>query len=391
MKQRIKDLAKAYKAEMIDIRRHFHQYPELSTEEFETSAFIGQKLQEYGIAFKTGYSTTGIVAHIYGKNPDKKCIALRADMDALPLTEDTNLPFASQNPGVMHACGHDFHLASLLGVARILQETRQEWEGCIKLIFQPSEEDFRAGAKVMIAQGALENPRPSAIYAIHVLPEMPCGQVGFKEGKYMASTDEIYLTVQGKAGHGATPELNVDTVLMSAYILTALQQIVSRQAPPYIPTVLSFGRIIGEGRTNINPAEVFIEGTLRTFDETWRAQAHEKIKCTVQHTAQAMGGNCKIFIDHGYPFVYNNPGLTRQARHWAEEFLSPSQVQELEFRMTAEDFSYFAQEIPACFFRVGTGKGHNLHTSTFDVEEDALEISMGLMAYFSISGLSINE
>lgn len=391
MKQKIKDLAKTYKEEVIGIRRHLHAHPELSTEEFETNAFICRMLESYGIEFKSGYSKTGIVAHIYGKNPNKKCVALRADMDALPIEEKSGLSFLSQNKGVMHACGHDFHMASLLGAARILQQTRHEWEGCVKLIFQPSEEDFRAGAKVMIAEGALENPRPSAIYAMHVLPEMPCGEVGFKEGKYMASTDEIYLTVEGKGGHGATPELNVDTVLMSAYILTALQQIVSRQAPPYIPTVLSFGRIIGEGRTNIIPNEVFLEGTLRTFDETWRAEAHRRIERTVVHTAQAMGGNCKLRIDHGYPFVHNDSVITRQAKTWAEAFLSPEQVKELELRMTAEDFSYFAQEIPACFFRVGTGKGHNLHTSTFDVEEEALEIGMGLMAYFSILGLSTNE
>ncbi|MDE5575020.1 MAG: amidohydrolase, partial [Bacteroidales bacterium] len=250
MQDKIKRLAQEAETEIIEMRRHLHRHPELSTQEVETGRYIENKLKEWGIPCTTGWSETGVVGIIEGRNPAARCVALRADMDALPIEEQTGLDFASQNPGVMHACGHDAHMACLLGAAKILQTLRNEWEGTVKLIFQPSEEDFRAGAPKMIEQGVLENPAPQRIYALHVMPEMECGKVGVKNGQYMASTDEIYITAIGKAGHGAMPELNVDTVLMSAYILTGLQQVVSRQAPPYIPTVLSFGRIIGEGRTN---------------------------------------------------------------------------------------------------------------------------------------------
>ncbi|MEG2665637.1 MAG: M20 family metallopeptidase, partial [Bacteroidales bacterium] len=348
-----------------------------------------QKLTQWNIPFQSGYSGYGVLACIQGRNPDKRCVALRSDMDALPIEEATGLSFSSKNEGVMHACGHDVHMACLLGAAHILQQMRDKLEGTIKLLFQPSEEDFRAGAPVMIKEGVLENPRPEKIYALHVLPEMPCGQLGFKEGQYMASTDEIYLNVKGKAGHGATPELNVDTVLTAAYILTGLQQIVSRQAPPYIPTVLSFGRIIGEGRTNINPGEVKIDGTLRTFDEQWRSRAHDRIKICAENIAQAMGASCEVFIDHGYPFVWNNAQATAKARSLAESLLGKDKVKELNLRMTAEDFAYYTHEIPGCLFRLGTAKEStdnthaNLHTDCFDVDERAIAIGVEM---FSILG-----
>lgn len=389
MRDKIKQLAQAQQQEMIEIRRHLHRYPELSTEEKETGRYIETKLSEWGISYKGGYSGTGVLAVIEGRNPQKRCVALRADMDALPIEEETGLSFASVHKGVMHACGHDVHMACLLGAAKILQELKEEFEGTVKLIFQPSEEDFRAGAPVMIREGVLENPVPENIYALHVMPEMLCGRVGVKSGPYMASTDEIYLKAIGKAGHGAMPEMNVDPILMSAYILTGLQQIVSRQAPPYIPTVLSFGRIIGEGRTNIIPGEVNMEGTLRTFDEAWRKKAHEGIVRCAQEIAKAMGGRCEVKIDHGYPFVYNDEKATEDVRNTAAALLGAENVEELPLRMTAEDFAYYTRKIPGCMFRLGVKPAGlenptNLHTSRLAIDENALPIGAAMMAALAV-------
>lgn len=389
MLDKIKRLAQAQQQELIEIRRYLHRHPELSTLEKETGRYIETKLSEWGIPNKGGYSETGVLAIIEGRNPQKRCIALRADMDALPIEEETGLPFASENKGVMHACGHDVHMACLLGAAKILQSLKDEFEGTVKLIFQPSEEDFRAGAPVMISEGVLESPVPEAIYALHVMPEMACGRVGVKQGPYMASTDEIYLKAIGKAGHGAMPEMNVDPVLMSAYILTGLQQVVSRQAPPYIPTVLSFGRIIGEGRTNIIPGEVNIEGTLRTFNEDWRKKAHESIIRCAQEIAKAMGGNCQVKIDHGYPFVYNDEKATEKVRATATALLGAENVEELPLRMTAEDFAYYTKKIPGCMFRLGVKpegleNPTNLHTSRLTIDENALPIGTAMMAALAV-------
>ena len=389
MLDKIKRLAQAQQQELIEIRRYLHRHPELSTLEKETGRYIETKLSEWGIPNKGGYSETGVLAIIEGRNPQKRCIALRADMDALPIEEETGLTFASENKGVMHACGHDVHMACLLGAAKILQSLKDEFEGTVKLIFQPSEEDFRAGAPVMISEGVLESPVPEAIYALHVMPEMACGRVGVKQGPYMASTDEIYLKAIGKAGHGAMPEMNVDPVLMSAYILTGLQQVVSRQAPPYIPTVLSFGRIIGEGRTNIIPGEVNIEGTLRTFNEDWRKKAHESIIRCAQEIAKAMGGNCQVKIDHGYPFVYNDEKATEKVRATATALLGAENVEELPLRMTAEDFAYYTKKIPGCMFRLGVKpegleNPTNLHTSRLTIDENALPIGTAMMAALAV-------
>lgn len=385
MQHRIKALVQESIAEITEMRRHLHRNPELSTQEFETGRYIKQKLDAWGIPCTDGWSATGVVGLIEGRNPESRCVALRADMDALPIEEATGLAFASQNPGVMHACGHDVHMACLLGAAKVLQALRNDFEGTVKLIFQPSEEDFRAGAPKMIEAGVLSDPAPERIYALHVMPEMDCGKVGVKNGQYMASTDEIYLKAIGKAGHGAMPELNVDTVLMSAYILTGLQQVVSRQAPPYIPTVLSFGRIIGEGRTNIIPGEVNMEGTLRTFNEEWRVRAHEAIRRCAQGIAQGMGGNCEVFIDHGYPFVSNDVTAADFVRSVGAMMVGKENVEELPLRMTAEDFAYYTQKIPGCMFRLGVKPPDldaptNLHTATLAVDERALAIGTEMMA-----------
>jgi len=388
----IKQKASALQPELIAMRRHLHKHPELSMQELETSAFIRKKLSEYNIPFTSGIAVHGIVGLIKGKNPESQTIALRADMDALPIIEKNQVEYCSQNPGVMHACGHDVHMTSLLGAAIILNEIKDHFEGTIKLIFQPSEERFPGGASMMIKEGVLENPAPQKMFGQHVLPTLEAGKVGMKPGKYMASTDEVYLTVKGKGGHGATPELNVDPVLIAAHILVALQQIVSRHAPPQLPAVLSFGRFIAEGRTNIIPNEVKLDGTLRTFDEKWRAEAHEKISMMATSIAEGMGGKCEVFIDKGYPFLVNDDVVTAEARQFAVEYLGEENVVDLDLRMTAEDFAYFSQKVPSCFYRLGIrnenrGIIHNLHTDQFDVDETSLETGAGLMAWMAVRAL----
>lgn len=391
---KIKQLSSQYFEEIVSIRRHFHAHPEIAFEEYETSLYIIKKLEEYKIPFEKGIAKTGIVAMIRGNEPSRKIIALRADMDALQLNEVNHEPYKSKNQGIMHACGHDAHLASMLGTAHILNEIKQSFSGSIKIIFQPSEEKFPGGASVMIKEGVLENPTPSVILGQHVLPTMNVGKVGMKAGKYMASTDEIYITIYGKGGHAATPELNIDPVLIASHVIVALQQIVSRNALPSIPTVLSFGRIIADGRTNIIPDEVTLEGTFRTFDEDWRNNAHKKIIEMSNHIAQSMGATCNVRIDKGYPFLVNDNDVTERVKTYAQEYLGKENVENLEMRLTAEDFAYYSQKIPACFYRLGIrneSKGiiSNLHTNNFDIDESALEIGMGLMAWMAYRELSL--
>ncbi len=387
--ERIKTLSKEYFDEVVFFRRHFHATPELSMKEHKTADYIASRLKDMGIAFEEGVAETGIVAIIEGKDPASAVVALRADMDALPIQEENRVEYRSGNPGVMHACGHDVHMASLLGTAKILQSLKDEWKGTVKLIFQPSEEKYPGGASLMIQEGVLENPKPRSIFGQHVFPGLPAGKVGIRSGRYMASTDEVFITVKGKGGHAATPHLNVDPIVISSHIVLALQQIVSRNAKPYIPTVLSFGRICGEGQTNVIPDEVKIEGTLRTFDEEWRQKAHLRIRETAVFVAQGMGGDCEVFIDKGYPFLVNDETLAANFREYASEYLGKENVEELDLSMTAEDFAYYSQRIPACFYRLGIrnieqGITSNLHTSTFDVDEAALETGMGLMAWVAL-------
>jgi amidohydrolase len=392
IRERIQGLSTAYFNEVVNIRRHLHAHPELSMQEHKTAEYIATQLQFMGIPFKQGVARTGLVALIEGRNPEERLLALRADMDALPIFEENQADYKSKSPGIMHACGHDVHMASLLGAAKILHSLRDHFEGTIRLIFQPSEENYPGGASMMIKEGVLENPRPAAIFGQHVFPGLPAGKVGIRSGKYMASTDEIYLTVKGKGGHAATPHMVIDPVLMASHIVVALQQVVSRRAKPSMPTVLSFGRIIGEGRTNIIPAEVKLEGTIRTFDEAWRAQAHELIREIATSVARSMGGECHVFIDHGYPFLVNDTKLADNFRNWAGEYLGQENVEELELAMTAEDFAFYSQIVPACFYRLGIrneekGIVSNLHTSTFNIDEEALKTGMGLMAFLAIKRL----
>jgi amidohydrolase len=390
--QIIKEKASAYKAEVIAIRQHLHQNPELSFQEFKTADFIESKLNEYGITNHKRLVKTGIIALIEGKNPTKKIIALRSDHDALPIQETNEVDYKSVNNGVMHACGHDVHTSSLLGVAKILNELKNEFEGTVKLVFQPGEEIIPGGASLIIKEGGLENPSPSKMFGQHVYPQLEAGKVGFRPGMYMASADEIYVTVKGKGGHAALPQLNVDPILIASHIIVALQQIVSRGAHPTVPTVLSFGKIIGEGATNVIPDEVKLEGTFRTMNEEWRAKAHQKMKKMAEDIAEGMGGECIFDIHVGYPFLVNDEELTARAKQGAIEYLGAENVVDLDLRMTAEDFAFYSQILPTCFYRLGVKNDQKqinsgLHTSTFNIDEDALETGMGLMAWLTIKEL----
>jgi amidohydrolase len=390
LKQLIAGLGAAYHEEITAIRRHIHSHPELSCEEFETAKFICSKLDEYGIPFQSGIAGTGVVALIAGHDSASDCIALRADMDALPIVEENDVPYKSQRPGVMHACGHDAHVACLLGAARILQNCRDHFSGTVKLIFQPSEEQYPGGAITMIGEGVLENPAPRVIIAQHVINTLEAGSVGFKPGFYMASTDEIFINVRGKGGHAATPAQVVDPVLVASHIVIALQQIVSRRADPVMPTVVSIGKIAGEGRTNIIPDEVKMAGTVRTYDEAWRLEVHRKIEKIAKGVAESMDATCEVRIDRGYPGLFNDPGLTASMEIWAKEYLGEDCVIELPQRMTAEDFAWFAQKLPGCLFRLGIGSqakgiGSNLHSPTFDIDETSLKTGAGLLAWFAVN------
>ena len=401
LKQKIKQLSEKYFEEVLTIRRHLHANPELSFEEYNTSKYIASKLKEYNIPFKEGIVTTGIVALLEGKNPNKKIIALRADMDALPILEENTIEYRSKNKGVMHACGHDVHTASVLGSAKILSELQNEFEGTIKIIFQPGEEKHPGGASLMIKEGVLENPKPSGILGQHVYPSMEAGKVGFRKGMYMASTDEIYITVKGKGGHAAMPADYNNPIFIASEIMLKLNEIFMGNATsslPFgegrggVPTVLAFGKFMANGATNVIPDEVKIEGTFRTMEEVWRKEAHQRIVKTAQQLAKSRGGECEIEIKNGYPFLVNDEQLTERAIKFSEEYLGKENVEYLDIRMTAEDFAYYSQVVPACFYRLGTGnrsKGitAGVHTSNFNIDEKSLETGMGLMAWLALKEL----
>jgi amidohydrolase len=388
----IQQKSKSYAEDVVKLRRHLHANPELSYKEFETAKFVAEKLQLFGLNPQQGIAGTGIVVLIEGKNPGRKTVALRADMDALPIQEKNDVSYKSKNNGVMHACGHDVHTSSLIGTARILSELKDQFEGTVKLLFQPGEEKNPGGASYMISDGALENPKPTSIIGQHVMPLIPVGKIGFREGKYMASSDEIYLRVIGKGGHGAAPELAIDPVVIASHIIIALQQVISRNASPKQPTVLTFGRIIGEGATNIIPDEVNISGTFRALDEEWRQSGLKKIAKMAESIAEGMGGKCEVKISHGYPYLENNPALTKRIRIAAEEYVGKENVVDLDLAMGSEDFAYYSQLMPASFYRLGTrneakGITSYVHTPTFDIDEDALAIGPGLMAWMAVNEL----
>ncbi|MFT7150291.1 MAG: amidohydrolase [Nonlabens sp.] len=388
----IKTLAKQFAEDVVQIRRHIHANPELSFQEFETAKYVAEHLRALGIEPKEGVAGTGLTAIIKGKNPESKTVALRGDMDALPILEANDIDYKSTNEGVMHACGHDVHTACVLGAARILNELKDQFEGTVKLVFQPGEEKNPGGASLMIKDGALENPRPNRMMGQHVMPYIPTGKVGFREGMYMASADEVYLTVKGKGGHAALPDKVIDPIIIASHILVALQQVVSRNADPKTPTVLSFGTIHGGQAQNIIPDEVKISGTFRALNEAWRFEAHKRITSIAKGIAEGMGGACDVNIDVGYPFLANDEITTQTARKAAVDYLGEENIVELDLWMGAEDFAYYTHEVPSCFYRLGTGneeKGttNGVHTSNFNIDEDAIELGIGLMAWIALNQL----
>ena len=393
LKKKIQELSSNLYGELVRIRRHLHRHPELSNEEVHTAEYICSRLEESGIPYKKGIGGNGIVAVIKGNKPGKGCIALRADMDALPIPEENPVPYRSEADGKMHACGHDVHMTSLLGAGKILFSLKDSFSGTVKLFFQPSEETYPGGAIRMIGEGVLKDPGVQYVIGQHVINTVEAGKIGVKAGAYMASTDEVFLKVRGKGGHAATPEQVIDPILIASHILVALQQIVSRNANPVIPTVVSFGRISGEGRTNVIPEVVNIDGTIRTYDEEWRKKIQEKIAEISTGVARSMGGDCEVIFSPGYPVLVNDENVTAKVRQWSAEYLGEKNVMELEARMTAEDFSYFAREVPSCFYRLGIrneakGITSNLHTSTFDVDESCLETGAGLLAFIALRMLN---
>ncbi len=392
MKERIKKMAGEIKEELVSIRQDIHSHPELSFQEERTASLVEDYLKQLGLKPQR-MAGTGVWAMIEGKGENKRTVALRADLDALPIEEKNEKPYKSQNKGVMHACGHDVHTTSLLGAAKILVSMKDELKGDVKLIFQPGEEKLPGGASLLIKEGILENPKVDAIIGQHVMPFIHTGNVGFRKGLYMASTDEIYITIHGKGGHGAMPHLCIDPVAISAQVIIALQQVVSRRAKPILPTVLSFGKINSDGgATNVIPNSVSIEGTLRTLDENWRKEAKELITKVINNTAEAYGATADIRIENGYPFLKNNVELTTSMMDFAGDYLGEEHVENLDIWMAAEDFAYYSQQVPACFYRLGTrneakGITSAVHTNTFDIDEDALETGCGLMAWLAVKAL----
>jgi amidohydrolase len=388
--EQIRLLAEAHYTDVLAMRRHLHMHPELSYQEVETSSFVAAQLQRLGLEVQTGIGGHGLTAFIRGNNPESRLVALRADMDALPIVEQNDVEYKSKREGLMHACGHDVHTSSLLGAAIILNELRDQFEGTIQLVFQPAEEVLPGGASLMLKDGVFAKRKPQAIFGQHVYPELPAGKIGLKPGVYMASADELYVTVKGRGGHGAKPDRNIDPVLIASHLIIALQQVVSRWANPSMPSVLSFGKVVANGATNIIPSEVKLEGTFRTFDERWRKEAHSRMIALAEGLVKGMGGEVDFRIDVGYPVLKNDESLTTRARELAVEYLGSENVVDLDVRMTAEDFAYYGHEMPGCFYRLGTAspndesKSYSVHHPRFDIDEEALKTGMGLMAWLAV-------
>jgi amidohydrolase len=392
LKEHIKQRAQELAAHIREIREYLHRNPELSYQEFETMKFVSERLSEIGIPHQTEIGGTGVVGLIKASHhtDDMLAIGLRADLDALPILEENDVPYRSVNEGVMHACGHDVHTAVLLGAAQLLWELRERLPFPVKLIFQPGEEKNPGGASLMIRDGVLKDPIVKEIYALHVFNDLPCGQAGFKEGIYMASCDEIHLTIVGRGGHGATPHQCIDPIMIGANLLIQLQQIVSRKCDPKIPCVLSFGHFEALGATNVIPSKAHIKGTFRTMNEPWRAEALELIEKMIRSIVEAHGAQVELEISKGYPYLENDPGVTSKIRSKAISLLGPDNVVDLPIRLTAEDFSYYSQEIPVCFFRLGTGNKdlgltYGVHHPRFDIDPASLPIGVALMTLAAFS------
>lgn len=389
MRERVRELNDDVFEDIVRLRRTIHENPELAFEERKTARIVADTLKPLGFIVKEGVARTGVVATLDGGRPGPT-VALRADMDALPIQEETHLAFASRNAGKMHACGHDAHTSSLLGTAMILSDIRRELRGTIRLIFQPSEERLPGGARSMIEEGVLgdtNGTRPSAIFGQHVQPDMPTGKIGVRSGMYMASTDEIYVTVSGTGGHAAAPhQLETDPTLAAAHVLVALQSVISRHCPPDVPSVLTIGRLVADGATNVIPEKARLEGTFRSMDEDWRFVAHEHIRRVADHTAKALGAEAEVEIVVGYPALYNHPNTTDFVRSAAVEYVGAGNVVDLDRWYASEDFAWYLREVPGTFYRIGTrneekGIVHGLHTPRFTIDEEALRTSPGFMAY----------
>ncbi len=387
LKERIQQIFDSKKEKITEIRRHIHQYPELSFQEFETQKFISKNLDDLGIE-NYSVADTGVIGMIRGQNPEKKLVVLRGDIDALPIFENTGLEFASRNEGVMHACGHDVHTSCVLGAGMILNELKDEFEGSVKLLFQPGEEKLPGGATKVIASGELNKPVPDVIIGQHVFAELEVGKVGFRPGLYMASADEIYIDVKGPGGHAAMPEKTVDVLKASSQLILALKDFVDENTPDTIPTVLTFGKIEGKGATNVIPKLVHIEGTFRTMDESWRAGVHQNLERITKSIAEESGAEIEIEIRKGYPCLINDEEATKNSKTAAQLFLGEDNVIDLDLRMTSEDFAFYTQQYKSCFYRLGIRTPGNiitgLHSPEFVVDERALETGSKLMAYLAI-------
>jgi len=393
LKRRIKSRVSGMFQEIVEIRRHLHRNPELSFHETETSAFVREHLDRHGISYKSGYCKHGIVAEIKGKSRGRT-VYLRGDMDALPIQEENETPYKSTRDGIMHACGHDVHTTSVLGSAVILNELKSELKGTVRVIFQPGEEKLPGGASIMIKEGAIKNPASSVIYGQHVHPPLESGKVGFHPGEYMASADELYLEVIGRGGHAALPQDCIDPILVSSAIIQSLHQLVSRYSNPQIPSVVSIGKIYSDGgATNVIPDRVIMQGTMGTMDEGNRETLHKAMRRMVNSTAKAYGAKARLRIKIGYPSLKNDPAFVMQSVGFAEEYLGKKNVVMLPKRMTAEDFSYFSQMMPSCFYRLGTGNETlgitaPVHNALFDIDEEALKVGVGLMSYMAVRKLA---
>ncbi|MFM7667232.1 MAG: M20 family metallopeptidase [Bacteroidota bacterium] len=382
----IKSRSEALFEKVKKYREHLHKHPELSYQEIETMNFVSEHLSKLGIPHQKNIGGTGVVGIIESeKHMGMKALALRADLDALPIQEENEVSYKSINSGVMHACGHDVHTSILLGTAEILNEIKDRLPQPVKLIFQPGEEKNPGGATYMIRDGVLTNPKVEKIIALHVFPELNVGEVGFRSGKYMASCDEIYITILGKGGHGATPHLCIDPIVIGANLILQLQQIISRKCDAKTPSVLSFGHFEALGATNIIPGKAILKGTFRTMDETWREEALELLSHQIESIVSAHGAKVELEISRGYPCVVNDENVTSELVHKAQSMLGEEKVHQLPIRLTSEDFAFYSQQIPACFFRLGVrneNKGivHSVHHPRFDIDSDALKVGMQIMS-----------
>lgn len=393
MKQLIKVKSDAYFDEVVAIRRQLHQHPELSFCEKETAELIKRVLASKNIEYQSDIAGNGVVATITGNSKLQTSnfkLALRADLDALPIQESSDLPFRSVNDGVMHACGHDAHTAMLLGITMILNDLRDKFSGTVKLIFQPGEEKLPGGASLMIKEGVIDDV--DMIIAQHVYPDLPCGEVGFHAGAYMASSDEVNITVKGRGGHAAKPAERDNTLLAAAKIVSELSKLYSEKDINACKSngLLTFGSFVADGTYNVVPSEVNLKGTMRTFDENKRKLLKDNILKISNEIAAEFGCKAEVFIEQGYPSLQNDVKLTEKCAAFAKDYLGDSMVKELPQLMTAEDFAWYSQKVPACFYRLGTanpskGIDSKQHTANFNIDEESMKIGMETMTYLTLN------